>query len=680
MMCCIPEEEKHKILAHVSPYLPPSLHTFFTSMIFTPPELQLTGGNPSLHRGGKHISSPQAHDFRYGSVTIEEEKHRIELKVRWISKTVEVTQYVHMTEGLPVFRCDCEVTNLSDTWIGLEYLASVTVDSCFDLSQATTSDIMVHYAYNSWCRELVWRSASTQELDLYHMGQASTKRFVRSNSGTWSSKEFLPMGGLEHTVANATVLWQIEHNGSWQWELGDRNQELYLRISGSTEAEHHWWKRLNPKKSFRTVPVAIALAEGSFEDAVRVMTCYRRHRIDASHVSLRPLPIIFNDYLHCLSADPSTAKLLPLIEKAASLGAEYFCIDAGWYARGGWWDTVGEWLPEASRFPNGIREVLDAIRANKMIPGMWLEIESVGIRSPILAQMTDDFFFVRHGKRVIDNGRYQLDFRNEKVREFATSVVDRLVSEYGVGYIKMDYNIDAGLGTEQNADSVGDGLLEHNRCYVSWIQSICQRYPHLMLENCASGGMRMDYAMLSCHHLQSVSDQEDYRYMSRIAALAPTAVIPEQAGVWVYPRAHAEVDEVIVNVVNGMLGRFYLSGGVMSLSEEALSLLKEGIACYQEIRNDLPTALPFWPLGLPKQEDAWYALGMRSAGRSYLTLWRKGEEDVCSLPLSEDVASVRQLYPLSNQTSVIFEREEKRCRVQMTEACSAIVLVLEHQS
>ena len=74
MMCCIPEEEKQKTLAYVSPYLLPSLHTFFLSMIFTPPELQLTGGNPSLHRGGKHISSPKAHDFRYGGVAIEREK------------------------------------------------------------------------------------------------------------------------------------------------------------------------------------------------------------------------------------------------------------------------------------------------------------------------------------------------------------------------------------------------------------------------------------------------------------------------------------------------------------------------------------------------------------------------------------------------------------------------------
>ena len=57
---------------------------------------------------------------------------------------------------------------------------------------------------------------------------------------------------------------------------------------------------------------------------------------------------------------------------------------------------------------------------------------------------------MRHGKRIIDHGRYQLDFRNKKVRDFATSIIDRVVGEYGVGYIKMDYNIEAGKGTEVN--------------------------------------------------------------------------------------------------------------------------------------------------------------------------------------------------------------------------------------
>ena len=62
-------------------------------------------------------------------------------------------------------------------------------------------------------------------------------------------------------------------------------------------------------------------------------------------------------------------------------------------------------------------------------------------------------FFMRHGKRVYDRSRYQLDYRNPEVRAYADSVIDRLIKEYGVGYIKMDYNIEPGIGTDLHADS-----------------------------------------------------------------------------------------------------------------------------------------------------------------------------------------------------------------------------------
>ena len=57
--------------------------------------------------------------------------------------------------------------------------------------------------------------------------------------------------------------------------------------------------------------------------------------------------------MNCLMGDPTTEKLLPLIDAAAEAGAEYFVIDAGWYddENGGWWDSVGAWEPAASRFP-----------------------------------------------------------------------------------------------------------------------------------------------------------------------------------------------------------------------------------------------------------------------------------------------------------------------------------------
>lgn len=96
---------------------------------------------------------------------------------------------------------------------------------------------------------------------------------------------------------------------------------------------------------------------------------------------------------------PYCGKEYPLIDAAAEAGCEYFCIDAGWYSAGIWWDNVGEWQESRERFPEGMKKVTDYIRSKGLIPGVWLEIEVMGINCPKAKNVPDDWFFMRHGKR-----------------------------------------------------------------------------------------------------------------------------------------------------------------------------------------------------------------------------------------------------------------------------------------
>jgi len=293
----------------------------------------------------------------------------------------------------------------------------------------------------------------------------------------------------------------------------------------------------------------------------------------------------------------------------------------------------------------------------------------MGIECPLAKEWEDECFFLRHGKRVIDHGRYQLDFRHPRVRAHATAVVDRVIREYGVGYIKMDYNIEAGIGTEVSADSFGDGLLQHNRAYLAWLDETLARYPDLVWENCSSGGMRMDYAMLQRAHIQSVTDQTDYRKMTVIAAAAPTAVLPEQAAVWSYPLADADADAAAFNMVNAMLQRIHLSGKLTQLSEPAFRAVREGVAVYKTYRHLLPAALPFWPMGLPQVGRPWQALGLRAEGRALVALWRMGDEESTLLPVR---GRARILYPTESGACVTACTDG--IRIRMPRASTAVLL------
>lgn len=453
------------------------------------------------------------------------------------------------------------------------------------------------------------------------------------------------MAYIENQETGSSLFWQIEHNGSWHWEIGEQNGHLYVDACGPSEVYGHWSKILKPGDSFIGVPAAVGVSDGGFDASMGELTKYRR-AIRRPNTDNEKLGIIFNDYMNCLWGDPTTEKELPLIDAAAEIGCEYYVIDCGWYSAGGWWSNVGEWLESRERFPGGLSEVTEYIRSKGMIPGVWLELEVMGIRCPKVSRVSEDWFFQRHGRKVYDRSRYQLDFRNPQVIQHADEVIDRLVQDYKVGYIKMDYNIEPGIGTDLNADSAGDGLLEHERAYLAWLDRVFERYPELIIENCSSGGLRMDYAMLSRYSIQSTSDQEDYRFYATIAANAPAGLTPEQAAVWSYPLREGDREEVVFNMVNAMLLRIHQSGHLAELSPERLALVKEGLDCYRRIRDDLKEALPIWPIGLSNYSDEWSSMGLRRDRTIYLAVWRReGGQHTVRLPLAVGEASVEMIYP-----------------------------------
>ena len=276
--------------------------------------------------------------------------------------------------------------------------------------QAVLADLDLLWAENDWIAEGRWQQRPLRDalpdLNRAAHGAGSRGRFGLTSLGSWSTGTYLPMGALVSRRTGDTWAWQVEHNGAWHWQVGewrppdpaDQAEQAYLALLGPADSEHQWRTELAPGSSFTTVPVMVAAASGGLESAVAALTAGRR-AARRPHDDHRRLPVIFNDYMNTLSGDPATGRLLPLIEAAARAGAEYFCIDAGWYAETGehWWDTVGAWQPSASRFPGGITEVLDAIRAAGMVPGLWLEPEVVGVRSPVARQLPDGAFFSRAG-------------------------------------------------------------------------------------------------------------------------------------------------------------------------------------------------------------------------------------------------------------------------------------------
>lgn len=619
-------------------------------------EVQVPGlDRPEERHGTKYVVTAPGYRLKFDSFS--DERNEYGRKLTFLTKDEEtglsVSSCFQFYDRISVVRSWTEVDNQGSESQTLEYVSSFALTGLGKGGIRKRDDkLVLHIPHNSWQREIQWKQYRLPDLGLclnqpVHISRSS-KTINVINTGNWSAKEYIPAGFLEDLETGESLLWQIEHNGSWHWEISDQTGFLYLQLSGPSETWSHWSKILKPGERFVSVPVAVSPVTGGFEKANEEMTKYRR-RIRRPNEDNEKLAVIFNDYMNCLFADPTTVKELPLIDAAAKAGCEYYCIDAGWYSAGFWWDNVGEWKPSTERFPEGLMWLMDYIRSKGMIPGVWLEIEVMGINCELAKKLPDDWFFCRHGKRVYDRSRYQLDFRNPEVRAFADEIIDRFVRQYHVGYIKMDYNIEPGIGTEINADSYGDGLLEHERAYLKWLDAVFERYPDLIIENCSSGGLRMDYAMLSRHSIQSTSDVEDYRVYATISANAPSVLTPEQAAVWSYPLSDGDDEQTIFNMVNAMMLRIHQSGHLAEISPSGKRYVHEGIRTYKTIRNDIRKSYPFWPIGLSNYDDPWVSLGLKTDDKAYIAVWRRNStDDTVILPvgfLKNKEVQVRMLYP-----------------------------------
>jgi alpha-galactosidase len=518
-------------------------------------------------------------------------------------------------------------------------------------------------ARNTWFREAQWQTNTLPELGLDDFGFAWLGKPLResmafhslSSRTTFSTQGHLPMGILRSNDNSDLWLWQVENNGAWRSDIGDCGNSLYIATSGPEASGHDWRLSLASGQEYTTCWTALVHLEGDVttEDAFSALTRYRRSII-RPHGDHDNMPIIFNDYMNCLMGDPTEDKILALLDPVAKSGAEYFVIDAGWYADDGdWWDDVGVWEPSKKRFPSGFRKLLDAIREKGLRPGLWIEPEVIGVRCRLADTLPSEAFLQRDGNRAIEQRRYHLDYRHPETRNRMDQVIDRLVNDYNVGYFKFDYNIEHVLGTDIGCFSAGQGQEGHSRAYLAWVGGLLDRHPGLVIENCSSGAMRMDYAMLSTHTLQSTSDQQDPAHYAVIAAAIPTAVLPEQGATWAYAQPDWSDERNALTVTNSLLGRIHLSGRLDALSPKQLELVYEGMDVYKQIRPHLRTATPFWPLGLPKWKDNWMALGMKvhaeGVDRAYITVWRRGGDTSARLPVgfwkSQQNVKVTLLYP-----------------------------------
>lgn len=174
--------------------------------------------------------------------------------------------------------------------------------------------------------------------------------------------------------------------------------------------------------------------------------------------------------------------------------------------------------------------------------------------------------------------------RDPWVTDYLTNKVIGTLRENGFGYLKVDYNESIGIGCD-GAESLGEGLRQAVDASRDFFRKIAEELPELVIENCASGGHRLEPSMMELVSMASFSDAHECKCIPIIAANLHRLIRPEQSQIWAVLRAEDDIHRIRYSLCAGFLGRLCLSGDIFGISEESWQETLSAIAFYDRIKE-----------------------------------------------------------------------------------------------
>ena len=600
-------------------------------------------------------------------------------------KNLAITVHTEQIPGSLVQRQYVEVENTGSEALTLNALSSAFVTGIGtqgSLPWYHPDRFRLHYCLQAWEGEAQWRTSTLAEFHLIPACNHSVAAAIHfAETSSWTTCRYYPMVILEDRELKKSWFVQLEEGAGWHIEIAHLGApyegELCLLADNFNERFGGGkCTLLGGGENYTGTKAAFGCCDGGFEEAVKQLTIYRRfclRRLPGKGV----YPLVFNDYMNCLWANPTVTKLLPLINAASDVGCEIFCIDAGWFAKcsDNWTRALGDWIPSQDRFgADGFAGILAFIQDRGMKPGIWMELESVSPGAQIYGKVPQSWFLKQNGERIGGDARCLWDYRNPEVQEHFLKIIGELYRS-GVRYIKNDYNESFVAADNHTSDRVASVQFAM-KSFGEFMDKVGALYPDLILENCGSGAMRSDYGILKHFHVQSITDQETYYKLPSILMGSLAQILPEQASCWCYPCpvAFAERDiethsfrqdwsdgeETIFNMVTGLCGVPLLSGRINLADETNLSLIREAAALYKERRSFVAAAYPVFPMGMKRIEDeqGFACLGLLDQGRLQIAVWRlKGKENRAVIPLAR--------YGLKGKVCQIYPNQEYSTEISM---------------
>lgn len=295
---------------------------------------------------------------------------------------------------------------------------------------------------------------------------------------------------------------RLAESTNTQMHPTSRQAELYFRMGLS--GHDPYLRVLLPGETITTPAVHLGLFQQNTDAIVQATHEHVRRVVMPARVPDRYVEIEANHrgYLCDRENEPDLKRD---VELAASVGAELYVVDAGWYGNDPniWWKNVGDWRA-GSWLPNGLEPVAAHAHAQGMKFGLWVEIEAAGENSS-LKKDHPDWLLMRDGAPVA-NGR-ALDLTRPDVAAWVESEIARIITQYQLDMFRIDHNHMLTPSGNRAVNGLTEDLTwRYYDALYAVFDRLRARFPQVIFQDCAGGGGRLDWGTLARFHNAELSD------------------------------------------------------------------------------------------------------------------------------------------------------------------------------
>ena len=266
---------------------------------------------------------------------------------------------------------------------------------------------------------------------------------------------------------------------------------------------------------FETAPLYAAISDQGLNGCATAFQRYLRDRIVTWPRPGAPRPVHYNCW-EAVYFDHDLAELKDIATRAATLGAERFVLDDGWFGRRDDDTTsLGDWEVDPRKYPDGLGPLIEHVQSLGMGFGIWFEPEMVNRESELFRAHPD--WVLGPADQILGRGQMVLDMARDDVRAYLFDRIGKVLSDNDIDYVKWDHN--RVLPMPDAAQTRGTYAL---------LDALRAAFPAVEIESCASGGGRIDFGILSRTQRVWLSDSNDALERLRIqhdaALFLPAAV------------------------------------------------------------------------------------------------------------------------------------------------------------